>query len=308
MMNRLLTILLSISFAGLFAQQRPVQSLYMFDPMLINPAYAGTQTQLSATAIYRNQWVNLEGAPKTFTSTIHSGFLKNKVGLGIIATSDQIGIHNDNTLYGVYSYRIKINRTTSLSMGLQAGLHNFRSDFNKLTLKNLDDPQLSGVYTQLSTNFGSGLYLRHKAYFISLSVPYIRTPYLTRINDGGVGEVYRQRRYYYLMGGITLPITDHIQWFPSALMRFQDRAPYSMDINSTFVFSKSVGLGASYRMGEGFVGLFELQLNENFHVGYAYDFTGSDLSRFSAGSHEIMVNYRIKIARIHKGLECPSYW
>ena len=195
-----------------FGQQRPVQSLYMFDPMLINPAYAGTQTQLSATAIYRNQWVNLEGAPKTFTSTIHSGFLKNKVGLGIIATADQIGIHNDNTLYGVYSYRVKLNRTTTLSMGLQAGLHNFRSDFSKLTLKNLDDPQLSGVYTQLTPNFGSGLYLRHKAYFISVSVPYIRTPYLTDINDNGVGSVYRQRRYYYLMGGITLPISDHIQW------------------------------------------------------------------------------------------------
>ena len=292
----------------LSAQQRPIQSLYMFDPLLINPAYAGTQTQLSATAIYRNQWVNLEGAPKTFTTTVHSGFLGNRVGLGIIASSDNIGIHTDNSAYGVYSYRIRIDRTTSLSLGLQAGFHNFRSDFNKLTLKNLNDPNLVGVYQKTTANFGTGLYLRHKAYFVSLSVPYLLNNNLNRINENGVGEVYKQRRYFYAMAGITLPISDHIQWYPSVLGRIQEKAPFSMDINSTFVLSKSVGLGASYRLGEGFVGLFELQLNDNFHVGYAYDFTSSNLSRFSAGTHEIMVNYRIKIPRLHKGLECPSYW
>jgi len=47
-----------VFFLGLgnsVAQQRPVQSLYMFDPILMNPAYAGSAVQLSATAIYRNQ-------------------------------------------------------------------------------------------------------------------------------------------------------------------------------------------------------------------------------------------------------------
>jgi hypothetical protein len=56
------------------------------------------------------------------------------------------------------------------------------------------------------------------------------------------------------------------------------------------------------------VGMFELQINENFHVGYAYDFTTSAIRQYSNGTHEIMVNYRIRIAKIHKGLECPTYW
>jgi len=59
---------------------------------------------------------------------------------------------------------------------------------------------------------------------------------------------------------------------------------------------------------EGFVGLFELQLNDNFHVGYAYDFTTSALSKYSNGSHEIMINYRVKIQRLHRGIPCPTYW
>ena len=69
-------LLLAFTVNAVQAQQRPLQSLYMFDPLLVTPAYAGTQVQLSATAIYRNQWLNLEGAPKTFTTSIHSGFRK----------------------------------------------------------------------------------------------------------------------------------------------------------------------------------------------------------------------------------------
>jgi hypothetical protein len=69
-----------------------------------------------------------------------------------------------------------------------------------------------------------------------------------------------------------------------------------------------VGLVVSYRLNDSGVGLFELQINENFHVGYAYDFTTSDIRLYSNGSHEIMVNYRVRIGKLHKGLECPTYW
>src|SRR6478736_3669397 len=102
------------------AQQRPINSLYMFDPLLINPAYAGTQVQLSATAIYRNQWVNFPGAPKTFTATAHSGFRKSRAGVGIIAGRDEIGIHGENSLYLVYSYKIPVSKysKTTFSFGL----------------------------------------------------------------------------------------------------------------------------------------------------------------------------------------------
>src|SRR5689334_16712487 len=83
---RLLVALMFLLTSPALAQQRPIQSLYMFDPLLVNPAYAGTHVQLSGTAIYRNQWVNFDGAPKTFTGTIHSGFRKARVGLGLIFT------------------------------------------------------------------------------------------------------------------------------------------------------------------------------------------------------------------------------
>src|SRR5688572_18408253 len=100
-------IILIVAWTNADAQQRPIHSLYMFDPLLINPAYAGTQVQLSGTAIYRNQWVNFPGAPKTFTASAHSGFRKARVGVGILASNDKIGVHSENSLYLLYAYKIQ---------------------------------------------------------------------------------------------------------------------------------------------------------------------------------------------------------
>lgn len=301
----LLSLLLLFLVSWGKAQQRPVQSLYMFDPLLVNPAYAGAQVQLSATAIYRNQWVNLEGAPKTFTTTLHSGFLKSKVGLGLILANDQIGIHNDASVYGVYSYKIKLNRDLSLTMGIQGGFNYLVSNYDKLNLKNLGDPNLSGTIAKFNPNIGAGLYLRSPKYYLGVSSPQLIENTVVDLN---VETLAKQRRYFYIHGGTSRRLSNNVKLVPSVLVRFQDRAPISFDINSTFVFYDAIGLGVSYRLNEGVVGLFELQLDDHFHVGYAYDYTTSDLNRVSNGSHEIMVNYRLKIPKIHKGLECPAYW
>ncbi|MBL7846250.1 MAG: type IX secretion system membrane protein PorP/SprF [Cyclobacteriaceae bacterium] len=296
---------LSLLVGSTRAQQRPIQSLYMFDPLVLNPAYAGTQVQLSATAIYRNQWVNLEGAPKTFTTTIHSGFLKSKMGLGLILGSDQIGVHSDLSVYGVYSYKIQLSRDMSLSMGIQGGFNYLESDYNKLNLKNIGDPNLTGTTSKYNPNVGAGVFLRKKRVYVGLSVPYLIE---NNVVDISANTLAVQQRYYYLMAGTSRDISANVMFMPSVLIRYQENAPMSFDVNGTFVFYKVVGLGVSYRLNDGIVGLFELQITDSFHMGYAYDFTTSDLNRVSLGSHEIMINYRLRIPKIHKGLECPAYW
>jgi len=305
-MRRLIPILLVLVSTGWgLAQQRPVQSLYMFDPLLVNPAYAGNHVQLSATSIYRNQWINLEGAPKTFSASVHSGFFKSKMGLGLIATNDRIGIHNDVGLYGVYSYKIKLTQQGVLSFGIQGGFNNLKSDYDKLNLKNTNDPKLTGIISRFSPNIGAGIFYRQKDIFGGVSVPQLIE------NSALITEsatLVSQQRYYYIFAGFNKKISTNFRWISSTLVRLQDNAPLSFDINGTGVIYEVVGLGVSYRLDEGMVGMFELQINENFHVGYAYDFTVSDLNNFSNGSHELMINYRVKIMRIHRGLPCPTYW
>ena len=285
-----------------------MQSLYMFDPLLINPAYAGTQAQLSATAIYRNQWVNFPGAPKTFTATAHSGFRKSRVGVGLIVGRDEIGIHGENSLYLVYSYKMPISRysKTTVSFGLQGGFNDLKSDYGKLDPKSPNDVFFGKVDRNLSWNFGAGVFLRGEKFYAGISVPYGLNNKVVDLQD--IESVAQQNRYYYLSGGYSHQVSPVVKIIPSTLIRFQEEAPLSFDVNLLTVLYDVVGFGVSYRIIDSIVGLFELQINDNFHVGYAYDFTTSAMSKYSNGTHEVMINYRIKIPKLHKGLECPTYW
>ncbi len=311
-MKRILALIALVGItAVLHAQQRPVQSLYMFDPLLVNPAYAGTHVQLSGTAIYRNQWVNFPGAPKTLTGTVHSGFRKTRVGLGLIFGNDQIGVHSDNSAYFVYSYKIPVSKRKdggAIAFGLQGGFNNLTSDYFKT---NPRDGAEIGVINRFNPNFGAGMFYRKATTYVGISVPYMlnnRTIDVLNKEADTINAAGKQQRYYYLMGGFTKKIGPNVKWMPSTLIRVQENAPLSFDINNTIILYDVVGLGLSYRNGDSVVGLFELQINDNFHVGYAYDITTSAIRMYSNGSHEIMINYRIKLPGIHKGLPCPSYW
>ncbi len=299
-------LILSVAFTSL-AQQRPIQSLYMFDPLLLNPAFAGTQVQLSSTAIYRNQWVNFAGAPKTFTTSTHMGFKQNRVGIGIIAGKDQIGVHDESSLYFAYSYKLPLSRfdkSASLSFGIQGGFNALRSDYT-LTISREDDKY--GIFRSFNPNFGAGLFYRNKNAYLGVSVPYFLNSEILNVQTAFESSA-RRFRYYYVSGGFTKKLSNSVKIVPSALIRVQDKAPLTFDATLITVLYDVVGLGASYRLTDSFIALFELQLNENFHVGYAYDFTSSDIRTYSNGTHEIMLNYRIKITKFHQGLDCPSYW
>src|SRR5688572_1669101 len=310
-MKKLIIILIGIMASAVgYAQQRPIHSLYMFDPLLINPAYAGTQVQLSGTAIYRNQWVNFPGAPKTFTASAHSGFRKARIGLGFLVANDQIGIHSENSAYFIYSYKIPLskfdNKKSTLSFGVQGGFNNLKSDFTKLNPHDINDPFYSLVERNMSWNFGGGIYYCSPKFYAGFSVPYILNNKIVDVKD--LESIDKQSRYYYLTCGYVFQPSKNLKFIPSTLIRLQETAPLRFDLNLVTVLYDVVGMEASYRLDDSIVGMFELQINENFHVGYAYDFTTSDLRQYSNGTHEIMINYRVKIQRWHKGIECPSYW
>lgn len=318
-MKKYIFILVSVVFytTSTAQQLRPVQSLYMFDLLLINPAYAGSQVQLSATSIYRNQWVNLEGAPKTITASIQSSMLNNRMGLGLVLGKDVIGVHENYNIYASYAYKIPMYGGASLSMGLQAGLDLVQSDFTRTTVPSFsstgtpatNDPYYNATNAS-NPNFGMGLFYTNRKFYAGISVPYIlENDIIQDIESGALtSEQVKNTRNYYLHGGASFPMDPNFKINASTLLRFQDGSALSFDVNALGVIKETVALGMGYRLIEGLIFMFELKINENFHVGYAYDKTVSTLGRVSSGSHEIMINYRIKIQRWHQGLECPSYY
>ncbi len=288
-------------------QQKAVLSQYMFNGQVLNPAYSGVHEKLSATALYRNQWVNLEGAPTIQTLTVNSGFKKNRTGVGIMISNDQLGIHRDLSLYLSYSYKIQFNNG-ALSMGLQAGFNHLNSDFTKLNLKNPGGPILIGQRGEFNPNFGAGLFYYSDIAYVGISVPYILSNKI--ISEENIISDARESRYYYFTTGRAFQLSKRVIWKPSVLLRFQEDAPLGYDLNTNFIFDELVTVGASYRSGDAFLWLFQLQLNEKFRFGYAYDMTSSGLNQFSNGTHELMLNFQIDISRGISGkfIPCPDWF
>src|SRR5688572_13611759 len=118
----LLFIFVGIVCSTASAQQVATYAQYMFNGLAINPAYAGSHEALSATALVRFQNVGLRGAPKTQTFTLHSPLLNKRVGLGMMAIRDEIGVITQTGINVSYAYRIPVSEKATLSMGLQGGI------------------------------------------------------------------------------------------------------------------------------------------------------------------------------------------
>lgn len=304
-----LTAVLALTLASAArAQQYPVFTQYYFNELVINPAYAGNHVQLSLTAMYRNQWVNFPGAPKTFSISGHTALAKNKVGVGIMVNHDEIGSYKNEHIYASYAYKIHFQNST-LSMGLQAGINLLGADYSKLDLQNPGDQAFYNILNVVKPNFGAGLFYTKKNFFVGFSVPFLLNNKVANSVEGLMGQL-KEARYYFLRGGVVVPIDKmkKIKWNPSLLVRTQEGQPLSIDINNALIFYDVFSAGISYRSGDSFISFIDLKISERFHFGYSYDWTQSDLNRYSNGTHEFMLNYRTRIRGVHKNPACPQYY
>ncbi|MEQ9442578.1 MAG: type IX secretion system membrane protein PorP/SprF [Cyclobacteriaceae bacterium] len=282
-----------------FGQQSAVYSQYVFNRLVINPAYAGSQDQLSITTLHRRQWDNFEGAPTTNTLVAHKSVKNKNIGVGLLASSERIGVHADQRLYLMYSYKIKLVHGT-LSMGLQGGFSRIQSDFSELNLKS-EDILVSGFRNSFNPNFGTGLYYSNNTFFAGLSIPYLLN---NQLNNGVELEAMgKEKRYYFLTVGQVFTLSPQVKVLPSALVRVQEGNASSVDVGANLIFDDVLTVGASYRSEDALVSIVKLEVSQNISVGYSYDHTLSDIGQYSNGSHEFMLGYRLPYTK-----KCHTYF
>ena len=310
MKKTIVSVLLGVLTLMAMGQQRPVMSTYMFNGLALNPAYAGSLNIFSVSFLHRKQWINVEGAPTSNILTANTSLHGNQIGIGLMASKDDIGVHEESAFYFSGAYKIRTS-VGILAMGLSGGFDNRRSNFNELNILRQDDQLLSGIPTRFTPNFGAGLYFANPVMYAGISAPYIIENKLFNI-DGenaieGTVTSARESRYYYGTGGVIFSINQNIKLSPSVLLRYQEQSRLGWDLNATVIFDGIAYAGVSYRSGDALVFLTQLILNENFRVGYAYDTTVNALNESSRGTHEIMLNYRIEL-NLGKDPQCPVYF
>ena len=193
-------------------------------------------------------------------------------------------------------------------MGLQGGFNQRTTDYERLNLLSTD-PLMQGAPTRFSPNFGTGIYLANPVYYIGASVPYIVENIVLQNSElTNSDNLSIEKRHYYLSGGFIYPINDHLKISPGFLLKAQEAIPLSWNANVNIIVDEIAYIGLNYRNVGDFGILGQLVLNENLRVGYAYDINTSAVRINTSGSHEIFVNYRIKLKNYKKDPQCPVYF
>jgi type IX secretion system PorP/SprF family membrane protein len=307
-MKKLLLLSLAVSLLTqfVFAQQDAQYSMYRFNGLYINPAYAGSHEVIATTAIYRHQWVKIPGQPQSASVALHSPLKNNRIGLGVIYTYDRIGPVKTNSVNAQFAYRIPVGKKKDIKvcLGLSAGFMNYRADLNSVATTDANDPNFAGnSQNRWLPNVGFGVYVYSDKFFAGVSLPHILA---NRLN--GKFSVFETKdnvakQYFHLLAnaGVVFKLGKKVKFMPSVMVKYVPvHAPVTFDINATFIFIDRVWLGAGYRFKDAYNFMLAVNITRQLRVGYCYDLTVSPLSKYTTGSHEVMLGFDFDFARNKK--------
>lgn len=300
---KLFILLLFCFSANIQAQQDSQYTQYMYNTVVVNPAYAGSRGAMSVFGMHRNQWVGFDGAPKTNTFSIHTPFANSNIGAGLSFTNDQIGPTAENTITAAISYKLKISEKFMLNFGLNSSTTFFNFYANKLNPKDQSDVTLENFKNSVSPNVGIGFYLHSDKSYFGLSAPQLFENYKYDDNELSLN---RERINLYFFTGTVIPISSAIDFKPAFLAKYLDGAPLQMDLSANFLVNQKVTLGAAYRYDAAVSALAGFQISEMLFVGYAYDFETTQLQKYNKGSHEIFL--RFELFKSYSGISSPRFF
>lgn len=326
----LLSSILIAAFTGqnlVHAQQDPMFTKYMFNPLNYNPAYAGSAGALDLVLLHRHQWWGIKGAPMTQNFTLHSPIKNKNIGVGLNASFDQVAVSRQFNAYGSFAYRIPfgpVGKSGKLSdgggyvsLGLQGGISNWTADWTELNIDDPRDPsfQLNDRPNLWLPNFGAGIYVYTRTWYVGFAAPMLIDNVLRKRspNENPDIPIAQQYRHYYLSGGGVIKL-GQVKLRPSVLIKnvglFLEQnniskeligAPTEFDIDLALLFNNFFWVGTSFRSSFEFFGgtssydsvdfWLSLRLKNGLRIGAAYDFTLTQLQGPAQGSYELILGY-----------------
>src|SRR6218665_666872 len=269
------------------AQQDPQYTQYMYNTMAVNPAYAGSTGTIEAALLYRSQWIGIDGAPETQSFSIHSPLRNEKIGLGLSIVNDKIGPSNELYFDGNFSYSLPLGYEKRLAFGLKAGARMLSIYSSKRRYYDKEVVLLNqNINNQMKLAVGAGIYYYTDKWYVGLSVPsFIRNDYYDDVQE----SIDYDRLHYFLMGGYVFDLNPNLKFKPAFLVKAVSGAPLTADISANFMIQEKFVIGGAYRTDDSVSILAGFQIAPSFYLGYAFDYTVSQLNKYNDGSHEIIL-------------------
>jgi len=280
---------LLLSFVAV-AQQDPQFSQNMFNQMSINPGYAGSNDMICATAINRQQWLGFgEGTPKTTVVNINAAIkpfgLSSGVGLNI--QNDQFGFNKDLGINVSYAVRFNIQGTGTLAIGANGGFINNTLEPNwQYPQTSSDNAIPTAKESSINFDMGFGVFFSNNEMYFGASATHLTQ---SKFNKAVVPSHYRQ--HFYLTGGYLLQLPNPVWEFNPSVFIGSDLITSQFTVTANVIYNKKFWGGVSYRIAEAVTGMIGIELFSGMRIGYAFDFSTTDISRFNNGSHEFMLGY-----------------
>ena len=288
------------------AQSDALFSQYWALPSYYNPAAAGNSDSIKITAGAKMQWVGIPNAPVTFTGLADSPFklFGKRFGAGIMFSQESIGLFSTINVGAQLAYKLKLLGGT-LSIGLQLGLTNQSFKGTEVFIPEGDDYHSSDDEAIPTTDIagmafdmGVGVFYTHRWFWAALSSTHVLQPTITLSAEGQQTEVgeyqFQMGRGLYFMAGSNIPIKNTLFEIQPSMMLRTDLSTFTGDITARVRFKKFLSGGIGYRWKDA-VSIMVGGEYKNFFLGYCYDYPTSAISKASSGSHEVFLQYNVKL-------------
>ncbi len=275
------------------SQQLPLYSQYMMNAFLLNPAIAGSVDYFPVRLTARQQWVGINDAPSTQAISAHYLFEYQKLGVGGYVFNDKFGPMSRIGVQACGAYHLPLTGIDS-KLGIGLAFKAFQFKFDESKLKAIDDADPSLSYTAITKfvpDADFGLYLYNDKYFVGFSATQL-IQFKIDLGDSNLVDKNSIIRHYYAMGGYKFTINDDFDVEPSLLVKGTMQTPWQIDFNVKGYYKRSYWLGISYRSSKDIVAMLGVKVKK-YYLGYAFDYTMSNIKRYSSGSHEILLGVNV---------------
>jgi type IX secretion system PorP/SprF family membrane protein len=212
------------------------------------------------------------------------------VGLGGYIFNDNNGIMRRTGFQAVYAYHISMGRTNgypnNLALGLSLSAYQFAINTEGLIF-DPDDPFLNNYDRSVFIpDFNFGASYTTTRYYVGFAMTNILRGSLLFADTTETKR--KELGHYFLTGGIKIPLATDWVLEPSAFIKSSDMffKSLQMDLTGRIYYKEDYWAGLSWRTGDAIILMMGLRY-DRFHIGYAVDFTLTDIRKQSFGSHEL---------------------
>ena len=288
---------------GAMAQADAAFSHFWLGRGYYNPASAGEYNAIHMNVGSRMQWVDFRRAPMNFYLTVDAPYklLGQRLGLGVKAEYERIGLYTSTRIGGQIAYKRKLGRNMMVSAGIQPGV--FSQTFRGEEIQIVDDTQQGGDgdipdHTESGTVFdaNAGVFFSHPRFWVSFAVTHLTSPVidLKMSRESQSYYEFNVSRGYNFMAGGNIPINNTLFEIQPSGMFYMAQKAWTAQVATVVRYNRMLNIGAGYRWKDAVTAFIGVNLKDAY-IGYAYDYPVSAISKATFGSHEVFVTYNVKL-------------